>query len=63
MELGKKDKGKSKALRTSASNGAISAAAGNGSVDPRAGMVYHQSDSSGECYVIAQMKVDVTGNL
>ncbi|KIK81295.1 hypothetical protein PAXRUDRAFT_832952 [Paxillus rubicundulus Ve08.2h10] len=46
MKLGKKEKGKCKVLRSSASNGAISAAVVNGSVDPRVGMVYHESDPS-----------------
>ncbi|KIJ62055.1 hypothetical protein HYDPIDRAFT_95330 [Hydnomerulius pinastri MD-312] len=50
IEPGKKEKEKSKALRTSASNAAISTTAMNGSTDPRAGMVRHQSDTSASNY-------------
>ncbi|KAF9221358.1 RhoGAP-domain-containing protein [Gyrodon lividus] len=46
VEPGKKDKDKSKPLRTFASNAAISTAVMNGSADPRAGMLCHQPDTS-----------------
>ncbi|KAH7890731.1 hypothetical protein F5I97DRAFT_1974384 [Phlebopus sp. FC_14] len=47
VELAKKDKEKAKALRTSASNTAISTASLNGSSDLRSTMKRHQSENSG----------------
>lgn len=50
VELAKKDKDKPKPLRPSTSNATISTTSENGSLDPRAAMVQHLSDTSGVCF-------------
>ena len=47
VELAKKDRDKPKSLRPSTSNAAMSIVSENGSLDPRAPMVRHVSDTSG----------------